>query len=112
VITNNADRKSGHCLFDQDDSVWVIDHGLTFHVDQKLRTVIWDFAGRELPRDVCGDVERALIEVERGALGRSLETLLSPGESRVLKRRLRGVLDPGWRFPEPTSAWSIPWPPV
>ena len=112
VITNNADRKSGHCLFDKDDNVWVIDHGLTFHVDQKLRTVIWDFAGRELPQDVCGDIERALIEVERGDLGRSLQTLLSPGETRVLKRRLRGVMDPGWRFPEPTSAWSIPWPPV
>ena len=112
VITNNADRKSGHCLFDKDDNVWVIDHGLTFHVDQKLRTVIWDFAGRELPQELCGDVERALIELERGVLARSLEGLISPGETRVLKRRLRGVLDPGWRFPEPTSAWSIPWPPV
>jgi len=112
VITNNADRKSGHCLFDKDDTVWVIDHGLTFHVDEKLRTVIWDFAGRELPQELCGDVERALIEVERGSLGRSLATLITPGEMRVLKRRLRGVLDPGWRFPEPSSAWSIPWPPV
>ena len=112
VITNNADRKSGHCLFDKDDNVWVIDHGLTFHVDQKLRTVIWDFAGRELPQELCGDVERALIEAERGPLGRSLGTLISAGENRVLKRRLRGVLDPKWRFPEPTSAWSIPWPPV
>ena len=112
VITNNADRKSGHCLFDKDDNVWVIDHGLTFHVDQKLRTVIWDFAGRELPQEVCGDVERTLIEAERGTLARWLGTLLSPGENRVLKRRLRGVLDPKWRFPEPTSAWSIPWPPV
>jgi hypothetical protein len=112
VITNNADRKSGHCLFDKDDNVWVIDHGLTFHVDQKLRTVIWDFAGRELPQELCGDVERALIEAERGPLARSLGTLISPGENRVLKRRLRGVLDPKWRFPEPTSAWSTPWPPV
>ncbi len=112
VITNNADRKSGHCLFDKDDNVWVIDHGLTFHVEQKLRTVIWDFAGRELPQELCGDVERALIEAERGPLARSLGTLISPGENRVLKRRLRGVLDPKWRFPEPTSAWSIPWPPV
>jgi len=112
VITNNADRKSGHCLFDKDDNVWVIDHGLTFHVEQKLRTVIWDFAGRELPQELCGDVERALIEAERGPLARSLGTLISPGENRVLKRRLRGILDPKWRFPEPTSAWSIPWPPV
>jgi hypothetical protein len=112
VITNNADRKSGHCLFDAKDNVWVIDHGLTFHTDPKLRTVIWDFSGDPLPADLCGDVEGALIELERGALLEELEPLLSPGELRVLKRRLRGVINPGWRFPEPTSAWSVPWPPI
>ena len=112
VITNNADRKSGHCLFDPEDHVWVIDHGLTFNVDDKLRTVIWDFSGDRLPPDLCGDVERALVGLERGPLAPTMEGLLSRGEVRVLKRRLRGVLDPKWRFPEPTSAWSIPWPPV
>jgi hypothetical protein len=112
VITNNADRKSGHCLFDAEDRVWVIDHGLTFHTDPKLRTVIWDFSGAPLPADLCGDVERALMGLEKGALAVVLEPLLSPAEVRLLKRRLRGVLDPRWRFPEPTSAWSVPWPPV
>jgi hypothetical protein len=112
VVTNNADRKSGHCLFDSEDRVWVIDHGLTFHVDQKLRTVIWEFAGRPLPADLCGDVERALIDLDRGPLGKAMEGLISPEEVKVLRRRLRGVLDPRWRFPEPSSAWSIPWPPV
>jgi hypothetical protein len=112
VITNNADRKSGHCLFDADDNVWVIDHGLTFHVDEKLRTVIWDYAGQPLPDDLCSDVERALVEVERGALAETMRSLISAGEVRMLKRRLRAVLDPRWRFPEATSAWSIPWPPV
>ncbi len=112
VIANNADRKSGHCLFDAQDEVWVIDHGLTFHVDDKLRTVIWDFSGQPLPSDMCGDVERALLGLERGALGKTMAGLISPAEVRALKRRLRGVLDPRWRFPEPSSAWSIPWPPV
>jgi len=112
VIANNADRKSGHCLFDADDRVWVIDHGLTFHTDPKLRTVIWDFSGEPLPADLCGDVERALRELEKGDLASVLEPLLSPAEVKTLKRRLRGVLDPGWRFPEPASAWSVPWPPV
>jgi hypothetical protein len=112
VIANNADRKSGHCLFDGQNEVWVIDHGLTFHVDQKLRTVIWDFSGEGLPPELCGDVERALAELEQGSLAKTLEGLLSPAEIRMLKRRLRGVLRPTWRFPEPTSAWSIPWPPV
>jgi len=111
VITNNADRKSGHCLFDSDDRVWVIDHGLTFHEDQKLRTVIWDFAGQPLPPDLCGDVERALVELEKGRLG-VIDRLISPAEIDVLKRRMRGVMAPRWRFPDPTSAWSIPWPPV
>jgi hypothetical protein len=112
VIANNADRKSGHCLFDSKDDVWVIDHGLTFNVDHKLRTVIWDFSGDPLPEELCGDVERALADVEKGRLAATLDRLLSPAEVRMLKRRLRGVLDPSWRFPEPTSAWSIPWPPV
>lgn len=112
VITNNADRKSGHCLFDADDNVWVIDHGLTFHVEQKLRTVIWDFSGQPLPAELCGDVERALVELEGGLLAKTMGNLLGPPEVRVLKRRLRGVLDARWRFPEPTSAWAIPWPPI
>jgi uncharacterized repeat protein (TIGR03843 family) len=112
VITNNADRKSGHCLFDAEDRVWVIDHGLTFHTDPKMRTVIWDFSGAPLPADLCGDLERALMELDKGDLSGALEQVLSPAEIRVLKRRLRGVLDPRWRFPEPSSAWSVPWPPV
>jgi len=112
VITNNADRKSGHCLFDAEDNVWVIDHGLTFHVDDKLRTVMWEFSGDPLPTDLCDDVERALVELDRGAFGETIQRLISRPELRALRRRLRGVLDPRWRFPEPTSAWSIPWPPV
>ncbi|HYL08922.1 MAG TPA: hypothetical protein VEU76_10250 [Candidatus Udaeobacter sp.] len=112
VITNNADRKSGHCLLDAKDHVWVIDHGLTFHVDNKLRTVIWDFSGEPLPADLCDDIERALVELERGGLAGVMAELISPPELRVLKRRLRAVLDPRWRFPSPSSAWSVPWPPV
>ena len=112
VLTNNADRKSGHCLFDAEDRVWVIDHGLTFHVDHKLRTVIWDFSGEPLPGDLCSDIERALAQLERGRLARRLGELLSPTEMRTLKRRLRHALEPGWRFPTPSSGWSLPWPPV
>jgi len=112
VLANNADRKSGHCLFDAHDRVWVIDHGLTFHVDDKLRTVIWDFSGERLPGAVCGDIERTLAQVEHGKLGNSLGNLLSPSEIRMLKSRLRAALEPAWRFPSPTSGWSLPWPPV
>ena len=67
---------------------------------------------RALARERGELLARTLIEVEKGSLAGELEQLLRPGEVRVLKRRLRGVLDPTWRFPEPTSAWSVPWPPV
>lgn len=112
VLANNADRKSGHCLFDAQDNVWVIDHGLTFHTDPKLRTVIWDFSGERLPGDLCGDLERALIQLEKGRLAGVLANLLSREEIATLRRRLRAALDPAWRFPSPTSGWSLPWPPV
>ena len=112
VLANNADRKSGHCLFDAENKVWVIDHGLTFHVDPKLRTVIWEFAGRALPDDLCGDVERVLLDLQRGSLDKTMSQLISREELETLRRRFRDVLDRSWRFPEPGSAWSIPWPPV
>ena len=112
VLTNNADRKSGHCLFDPDGKVWVIDHGLTFHMEHKLRTVIWDFAGEPLPEELCADVERTLAALGQGPLAETLASLISPVETKVLRRRLRRVLDPRWRFPQPESAWSVPWPPV
>jgi hypothetical protein len=113
VVTNNADRKSGHCLAGADGRTWVIDHGLTFHVDHKLRTVIWDFAGRPLPARLRAGVERALAGVgAAGDLEAELDDLLSKRELTALRRRLASALEPGWRYPEPTSAWSVPWPPV
>jgi uncharacterized repeat protein (TIGR03843 family) len=112
VLANNADRKAGHHLQDASGRIWVIDHGLTFHVDPKLRTIIWDFAGEPLPASFRPDLERALAGFRSGALAAELKGLISGRELALLERRLGGVLDPGWRFPSPTSAWSVPWPPV
>lgn len=112
VIANNADRKSGHCLIDEQDQLWVIDHGLTFHVEDKLRTVIWDFAGARLPRRLRPDLERAAGELERGEAAQTLGTLLSSEEVASLRRRIDQVLAPRWRLPHPRSSWSVPWPPV
>ena len=106
VIANNADRKSGHILLDGDGAPWVVDHGLTFHVDPKLRTVIWDFAGEPLPEGDRPDLERALNDIA------ALSELLSRSELNALRRRLEAVLHPDWRFPSPDSGWSVPWPPV
>jgi hypothetical protein len=111
VLTNNADRKSGHCLFDECDRTWFIDHGLTFHAEPKLRTVIWDFSGEPLPRELRADLERTAGELSAG-LGDELRALLSRQEVGVLRRRLDAILRPGWTFPSPTSGWSVPWPPV
>lgn len=108
-LTNNADRKAGHCLADADDRVWMIDHGLTFHTDNKLRTVIWDFAGRRLPTRLRASLDRALGDRDLHA---SLCELLAEREVAAFQRRLERTLAPGWRFPQPSSAWSVPWPPV
>jgi hypothetical protein len=112
VIANNADRKSGHCLTDAERRVWMIDHGLTFHVDPKLRTVIWDFAGQALPPPLRRDLERAATSLESGELRLMLSELLSRRELSMLRRRAAAAAAPGWEMPHPTSAWSVPWPPV
>jgi hypothetical protein len=112
VLTNNADRKSGHCLTDADGAVWVIDHGLTFHADPKLRTVIWDFAGHPVPPRLRADLERAVESLASGPLAACLGDLISRRELAVLRRRLNAMVQPGWELPHPTSAWSVPWPPV
>ena len=112
VVANNADRKAGHCLVDGSGQVWAIDHGLTFHADPKLRTVIWDFAGRQVPKPMRRDLERVAGEVASGDLAQALATLLSERELALLRRRLKAAAAPDWRLPEPRSAWSVPWPPV
>src|SRR5437899_900102 len=56
AITNNADRKAGHCLLGNDGRIWGIDHGLTFNVQPKLRTVIWDYGGDAIPQSLIDDL--------------------------------------------------------
>jgi hypothetical protein len=112
VLANNADRKSGHCLTDSQGLIWMIDHGLTFHVEPKLRTVIWDFAGQHVPARLRPDLEQTAEGLGTGDLCGCLGELLSRRELATLRRRLRAMLQPGWELPHPSSAWSVPWPPV
>ena len=112
VLTNNADRKAGHHLRDEAGRLWVIDHGLTFHVDHKLRTIIWEFAGEPLPDPYRPDLERASAALEAGELTQSLKGLITAPELELLRRRVDGVLARTWRFPAPSSGWSVPWPPI
>ncbi len=65
LVINNADRKGGHVFFDGQKHLWAIDHGLCFHVEDKLRTVIWDFAGQEIPAALLQDLKRLVSELEK-----------------------------------------------
>lgn len=112
IITNNADRKAGHCLKALDGRVWGIDHGLTFHTDYKLRTVIWDYVGEPIPEPLCADLERVLNDLERGGLLRQrLEELITRREIEAFRQRIHVLLAQGV-FPAPGPRRSVPWPPV
>ncbi|MGZ4688251.1 MAG: SCO1664 family protein [Acidimicrobiia bacterium] len=110
VLANNADRKGGHCLQAQRDGhIWGIDHGLTFHVVEKLRTVIWDFAGDPVPEGIVATLECILDELD-GAVGARLGELLAPAEVEAIRDRTRGLLRAG-TFPVPDEGYhSVPWP--
>jgi hypothetical protein len=112
VLANNADRKGGHCLLDHEGTLWAIDHGLTFHVDPKLRTIFWEFAGDPLPRGLKPGLERAAQKLRGGRFARVLGRWLDRDELATLERRARQMLEPGWRFPSPRSRRAVPWPPV
>ena len=83
VVANNADRKSGHVLHTGEGRLWGIDHGLCFHVQHKLRTVIWDFAGDEVPRWIVDDLER----LASTGLPDDVASLLSRAEAEAVLER-------------------------
>ncbi len=112
LLVNNADRKAGHCLAGGDGRIWGIDHGLTFHADPKLRTVIWHFAGQPMPGAVVGDLKTLGMKLNgRGPLRTSLSQLLAGDEIEALDDRLKIILKrpafPAWSG----SYRSVPWPP-
>lgn len=112
ILANNADRKSGHCLKGNDGRLWAIDHGLCFHAEPKLRTVLWDFAGQQLRPEIVEDV-CALRERLRGddVVIKMFANLLSDEELRALRRRVERLVD-SQRYPQPGRGRSVPWPPV
>jgi uncharacterized repeat protein (TIGR03843 family) len=105
VIANNADRKGGHCLLDEAGHLWGIDHGLCFHPEPKLRTVIWDFAGESLAASDRRDLRRL---AQRG-LPATLTSLLHHEERRALEARIERILSSG-HLPEPRHGRPYPWP--
>jgi uncharacterized repeat protein (TIGR03843 family) len=111
VVANNADRKGGHCLIDEDGTIWMVDHGVCFAALPKLRTVIWEFAGEPVPDELRVDLRRVADELRAGPLREELAGLLSKPEVDATARRARGLADAGC-FPYPETQRSWPWPPV
>jgi uncharacterized repeat protein (TIGR03843 family) len=105
LVANNADRKSGHCLLAEDGAIYAIDNGLCFHVEPKLRTVIWEFADEPLPPAILADLQRLVA----APLPPALTELIDADECRALLRRARALVKAG-RFPTETGGRGYPWP--
>jgi uncharacterized repeat protein (TIGR03843 family) len=104
LVVNNADRKSGHCLV-AERRIWGIDNGLCFHVQPKLRTVIWDFGGEPIPDDLRPDLARLAAHPPA-----SLSALLNEREVEALAKRA-AIVSRLERFPNPDpDSRPYPWP--
>jgi uncharacterized repeat protein (TIGR03843 family) len=117
AVINNADRKGGHTLLAPDDHVWAIDHGVCFHHERKLRTVIWEFADEPIPGELLADLDRLRGELRGEDPGgdellAALAELLTPQEYAALVSRTEELVG-GGVFPGPgDSHHPYPWPPV
>lgn len=110
LVINNADRKGGHLLVDTVGVIWGIDHGLSFHTEPKLRTVLWGWSGTPLPAEDVEGLERVRSGlVDGGALRTRLDELLTPEEVAALSTRVATLLDDGV-FPAPGPGYPLPWP--
>jgi uncharacterized repeat protein (TIGR03843 family) len=107
AIINNTDRKYGHLLY-KDGKLLGCDHGVTFHSEDKLRTVIWQFSGEKIDKQ-----EMLLIESASALDYPNLfESYLTQDEIAAIYERINRLLNSG-RFPSPSENWpAIPWPPV
>ncbi|HSV86219.1 MAG TPA: SCO1664 family protein [Levilinea sp.] len=112
-LVNNADRKGGHIIYDTNRRLWLIDHGICFHHDFKLRTVVWDFAGEPIAEDLLGDVRRFVDELAaKGKLYDCLSGLLLPGEILAMIDRGRRLIEIKV-FPGPSgNRRPYPWPAI
>ncbi|MGJ3237305.1 MAG: SCO1664 family protein [Anaerolineae bacterium] len=113
AIVNNADRKGGHCLLDEDGRVWGIDHGLTFHPAPKLRTVIWEYAGDAITSTFLQDVETLCVQLsdDSNPHTQQLKTMIDAQELSALKARVDRLIQRS-KYPLPGSGPNRPWPAI
>lgn len=110
VLINNADRKSGHILLGSDDHLWLIDHGVCFHQDYKLRTVAWDFVGESIPEAIINDLNDFRHRLRKDTdLHADYSALLSQTEIEAMAKRAEQLISNG-HFPEPDGVRPYPWP--
>ena len=105
LLANNTDRKSGHCLLGEDGKIYAIDNGLSFHAEFKLRTVIWEFGGEDIPRPLLEDVAQFVA----AGVPPALAELLDPFERDALLARGRALVNER-RFPIDGTGRRYPWP--
>ncbi len=106
ALINNADRKAGHILTNHDGSFFGIDHGLTFHDEDKLRTVLWGWINEPIPQHLILDLEAAMSEIATS----ELTQLLSKAELIALQNRLTKLITTK-KMPVPSPHWpAVPWP--
>ncbi|MDX3381502.1 SCO1664 family protein [Streptomyces niveiscabiei] len=113
AVINNADRKGGHLLPTADGPLYGIDHGVTFNTENKLRTLLWGWAGEPLTTDALTALKalRGALEPS-GALTATLTPLITPAELDATRARVDDLLTTG-KHPQPSGEWpAIPWPPV
>jgi uncharacterized repeat protein (TIGR03843 family) len=107
LLVNNADRKGGHVFFeDRTHKLFAIDHGICFHQEDKLRTVVWDFGGQAIPDDLLSHLSL------NSNLLTDLEPYLSPNEILALQSRADSILKKRIFPRQPRDRRAIPWPPL
>ncbi|MBL1102194.1 SCO1664 family protein [Streptomyces coffeae] len=113
AVINNGDRKGGHLLPAAGGRLYAIDHGVTFNADDKLRTLLWGWAGEPLPDDVLEVLGRLAEQLaDGGPLCARLAELITAAEIEALRARVAVLLSTK-AHPEPSGQWpAIPWPPV
>ncbi|MGW0782941.1 SCO1664 family protein [Streptomyces sp. NPDC002913] len=113
AVINNGDRKGGHLLPAPGGRLYGIDHGVTFNADDKLRTLLWGWAGEPLTTEAAEVLDRLSAELEHGSgLATRLGELITPAELDALRARVEDLRKSG-RHPQPSGEWpAIPWPPV